>query len=449
MSADPVRVPPHDGEAEKCVLGAALTNPDALAVAVDRLDEDDFYTAAHRLVFRALKTLYQRSEGVDFHVVRSWLRDQGLLDSVGGMEFLLSLDDYSAAASNIEKHTSIVRDKALLRRVISAATKVQSEAYKQQRPPAEIIETAEQEIYSISLGSGHTEPSELKDIVAQVLEEQVRTPEELEESGRRIVKTHYFRLDEMTTGFHPGEFVIIAGRPSMGKSSLILSMAAKIAAGPPRVPCAVFSLEMSREQCATNILCGFAKVPVQELRRRQGLAKEYRRRLIDAAGQLEDLPLIIDDSVSLSPAQLRSRARRLKSRYDIGAIFIDYLQLMQGNSRFENRQQEVAEISRGLKLLAKELSIPIIAGSQISREAEAGKDQRPRLSHLRESGAIEQDADVVLLLYRDEYYNREKTKEPGVAEVIVAKQRNGPTGTIKLAFLKEYTLFENHTSAVR
>ena len=386
--------------------------------------------------------LYRRSDPIDLYILRSSLSDSGGLDEIGGVSFLLDLQDYSSSAPNIEKYIRIVRDKSILRRLISSALEMQSNAYRQSSPASDILENAEKMLYRLSIGRTTSEPEHVSDVLARVLEEQVGTDGSDGDAGRRVIATNYYALDEKTTGFHPGELIIVAGRPSMGKTSLLLSMAVNIAGGKDKVPVAFFSLEMSREQCTQNMLCGTAKVPVQILRKRRGISRTYRDTLFEAADRLSDIPIILDDSAMLSPTQLRSRARRLKSSHNIGVVFIDYLQLMQGDRRIENRQQEVAEISRNLKLLSKELKVPIIAGSQISRGAELGKDARPRLSHLRESGAIEQDADVVLMLYRDDYYN-ENSKEPGITEVIIGKQRNGPTGTIKLQFLSEYTRFEN------
>ena len=438
----PKQVPPSDLESEKCVLGSVIEDPNAIALASERISDEDFHISKHQLIFRAMLKLFQKGQSIDLITLRSVLTDQGEIDDIGGLSYLMELSEYGEYAPNISSYIRIVREKSVLRKIISSCISAQAAAYSQARPPKEILEDAERSFYGLSLGSKSDEPALIRDVISTIVASHLMPSKNAFDA---TISTKYYELDQMTTGFHPGELIIIAGRPSMGKTSLMLSMAANIVSGENPKPVAIFSLEMSREQCAGNILCGLARVPVQLLRERRGVPKDKRDILLEASYRLAECPLIIDDSVALSPAQLRSRARRLKKQHNIGAIFVDYLQLMRGDSRADNRQQEVSEISRGLKLLAKELKIPVIAGSQISRGAEASKDNRPKLSHLRESGAIEQDADLVLMLFREDYYNKESAKK-GITEIIIGKQRNGPTGSFELRFFGQFTRFENLSS---
>ncbi len=445
MPDDGRLVLPQDVEAEKCILGAAILYPESVASMLEALKADDFYLGKHKTVFTAIEALFSSGDPVDQVLLRNKLVTMGVFDEIGGSAFLGELWEYASAAPNLDKYIDIVKQMSVLRSLISATLNIQSSAYRHSEPATEILEQAERAIYQISSGTRTNDPEHVSDILTRVLVEQIDDSNEAN-AKRRVVFTNYYSLDEMTTGFHPGELIIIAGRPGMGKSSLLLSMAVNIARSQDAPPIAFYSLEMSREQCTSNMLCGLAKVPVEVLRKRRGISREYRDVLMESADLLSEYPIMVDDSASLTPVQLRSRARRLRSQHNIAALFIDYLQLMQGGGRFDSRQAEVAEISRSLKLLAKELGIPIIAGSQISREAAASKDSRPKLHHLRESGAIEQDADVVILMHRDDYGASTVSSAPSLTELILAKQRNGPTGTVKLNFIRQYTRFENCAS---
>ena len=433
----PDRELPHDIESERCVLGAMLVDEECADKALEKLQPDKFFLKGHRVVFEAMKELNREGKAISQQLVRSKLKSNGVLDDIGGMAFLAELVDYGDNAPNLEAFVEQVMNKALLR--ISACTNLQDGAFKESAEANGLLEDAERRFYDLTQGAQKDEPSHIGDILTDVIDARLHQDED--DSG--TITTHFYKLDEMTTGLHPGELIIAAGRPSMGKSSFMLSMGANIATSGAKRPVAVFSLEMSREQCSSNILCGLSRIPAQVLRTRNNLSRDHHKKLLDAAAQLSKAEIYIDDSALLTPSQLRSRARRLKKRHNIGIIFIDYLQLMKGDGRYDNRQAEVADISRGLKLLAKELEVPIVAGSQIGRGVEASKDNRPKLSHLRESGAIEQDADVVLMLYREEYYNK-KTDKKNLAEIIVGKQRNGPTGSFLLTFLSEYTRFDNY-----
>ena len=432
------RLPPHNLEAEQYVLGACLISNDIFSRALEVLGSDDFYKSAHKAIFLALQDLFDANEAIDFLTLSEKLRQNGKLDTVGGLEYLEQLENLVPTAEAITFHAKIVREKSILRDLIETATGIVSSSYEEQGNVDSILDKAEQSIFQIS--DKKTKRSYFR--IGEVIKESFTHIEKLFENPGLVtgVATGFKELDTLTSGLQRSDLIILAARPSMGKTSFALDIA-RYAAVHGKMPTAIFSLEMSKEQLGVRMLCAEARVDSSKLRT-GFLAKSDWPNLTSAAGRLSETSIFIDDSPSLSILDARARSRRLQSEHGIGLIIIDYLQLMQGRADSESRQLEISEISRGLKSLAKELNVPIIALSQLNRGVEGRTDKRPLLSDLRESGAIEQDADVVAFLYRDEVYN-ENSDQAGIAEVIVRKQRNGPIGTAKLTFIREYTRFEN------
>jgi len=434
---------PWSNEAEQAVLGAMLLDQDAALKAAEVLDDAMFYREGHRLLFRAMLALTERGDVIDPVTLRDELMRRGDLDRAGGMEYVVP------TAANIEYHARIVRDKAVLRRLIEAATSIIQDAYDGRATSAEVLDNAEHRVFQVAQLRRSEEFVRLKELIWPTMEriEQLHTSQ----GALTGVATGFKDLDLLTAGFQRGDLVIIAARPSMGKTAFALNIV-QHAAIEHTVRVAVFSLEMSKEQLVQRLLCSEGLVDAQRLRRGQLRDDDYPK-LARAAGLLGTAPIWIDDSAMLTPLAMRSKARRLKAEHDIGMVVVDYLQMMQGPTDAESRQQEISFISRSLKALAKELDVPVVALSQLSRapEQRGGEHRRPQLSDLRESGAIEQDADVVCFIYRQEFYDGAtdpKTNESleGMAELIVGKQRNGPTGTVKLFFKKEYTRFDNFSS---
>ncbi|MEW6374977.1 MAG: replicative DNA helicase [Thermodesulfobacteriota bacterium] len=434
------KLPPQNLEAEQSVLGGILIENEAINKVMEILNADDFYRDAHQKIFTALINLSERDEPADLITLTHELRKIDRLDSVGGASYITSLIDSVPTAANIEYYARIVKEKAILRKLIETSTEIITQSYQDRGDVENFLDEAERAIFQIS--ENRVKPSfyPIKDIV----KESFKTIERLFEKKELVtgVPSGFKELDRMTAGFQPSDLIIVAGRPSMGKTALCLNLS-QYAAIEKRIPVAIFSLEMSKEQLVIRMLCSEAHV--EGTRLRTGFLNESDwPRLTLAAGNLSDAPIYIDDTAALSALELRAKARRLKGEHGLGMIIIDYLQLMKGRTRAESRQQEISEISRSLKALAKELNIPVIAVSQLSRKTEERRDFRPQLSDLRESGAIEQDADVILFLYRDELYNRsEDNPNRGKAEVIIGKQRNGPTGKIELAFLDKFTTFKD------
>ncbi len=438
------RQPPYSPEAEASVLGGMLIDGDATARVVDFIDDSVFYREAHRRLFRAMARLFERGGVIDPITVSEELKNTGELESAGGMEYLASLLDAVPTAANIEYHARIVRDKALLRRLIDAAHTIVRDVHDPgEREVKEILDQAEQRVFSVSQSRGREGFVWIKEVLWPTFEHIERLQEIPD--GVSGLATGFVELDRMTTGLQPGDLVIVAGRPSMGKTSWALNVA-QFAAIERETPVALFSMEMSKEQLVQRFLCAEARVDAQRLRRGMLEGDEYPR-LARAAGHLNTAPIWIDDSPSGNVLEMKAKARRLKAETDLGLIVVDYMQLMSGSTRRDSRVQEVSEISRGLKALARELEVPLIALSQLSRAPEQRPDRRPQLSDLRESGSIEQDADLVMFLYRPEYYHgptdKDGTSLEGKAELIVSKQRNGPTGTIGLYFHKTYTRFDS------
>ena len=443
----PDRQPPYAPEAEVAVLGGMLIDADAVPKAVEIVDDSMFYREAHRRIFRAMVRLFQRGNVVDPITVGEELKKNDELELVGGMAYLAELLDAVPTAANIEYHARIVRERAVLRRLIDAASQIIRDAYEVgEKTVEQVLDEAEQRIFQVA----QTHDREGFVWIKKILYPTFERIEALQKAQGGItgVATGFPDLDEMTGGFQKGDLVIIAARPSMGKTAIVTGVALH-AAITHNVPVALFSLEMSKEQLVQRMLCSEALVDLSRLLRGRLTDDDYVR-LAQAAGHLNTAPIWIDDSGSLSVLEMRAKARRLKAdQPDLGLIIVDYIQLMQASGRAENRQQEVSEISRGLKALAKELSVPIIALSQLSRAPEQRADHRPQLSDLRESGSLEQDADLVMFLYRPEYYlSPAEAQEKGLqgkAELIIGKQRNGPTGIVELYFRKECTRFESYS----
>jgi len=442
-SDEQLRRTPWSPEAEQAVLGAMLLDQDAALKAVQILEDTSFYREAHRRIYRAMIQLLDRGDVLDPLVLRAELDRRGDLDAAGGMDYLAELLDTVPTAANIEFHARIVRDKALLRRLIEVGTQLVQSAYEGRHDVSTLLDEAEQRVFEVSNARGTQEVVRIKELMWQAME-RIEARDRGDESVRGV-PSGFADLDTKTNGFQRSDLIIVAARPSMGKTSFCLNIAAN-AALEGKTPVAIFSLEMSKDQLVERLLSAEAFVDLHRLRS-GGLRPEDYPKLSRAAGLLGTAPIWIDDTPALTLLEMRSKARRLKAEHDIGLIVVDYLQLIRGGGRSESRQEEISYISRSLKALARELVTPVIALSQLSRAPEQrGGDRRPMLSDLRDSGAIEQDADLVVFIYRPEMYGThlEKTDiEEGVAEIHVAKHRNGPTGTLKLAFLKQYTRFDN------
>ena len=444
----PGRKAPWSNDAEQAVLAAMLLDQDAALKAAELLDDSMFYKEAHRILFRAMAGLTEKGEVIDPVTLREELVRRGDLDRVGGMEYIAALLDVVPTAANVEAHTRIVRDQAVLRRLVEAATEIIQDVYERKGESAEVLDNAEHRIFQVAQFRRSEDFSRLKELIWPTMERI----EQLQGSHGVVtgVASGFLDLDRLTAGFQRGDLVIIAARPSMGKTSFVLNCV-QHAAIEHQIGVAVFSLEMSKEALVQRLLCSEGLVDAQRLRRGALRDDDYPK-LARAAGLLGTAPIWIDDSAALTPLQMRSKARRLKAEHDIGMVVVDYLQLMQGPSESENRQQEISYISRSLKALAKELDVPVVALSQLSRapEQRTGEGRRPQLSDLRESGAIEQDADLVCFIYRQEMYEGPTDKDgnsiEGLAELLIGKQRNGPTGIVELYFKKEYTRFDNRTN---
>ncbi len=432
------KLPPQATEAERAVLGGILLDPEAATRAIEVVLPEAFYHPAHARIYRAMIALFSKHEPIDVMTLSEEMRKSGDLESAGGISFLAELVDSVPSAANIEHYAKIVLDKYILRQLIGASTNISRECYRAEHDAGTILDEAEQKIFRVSESRVSQGFAHIKDILKERFEEIQRVHESRESVTG--LSTGFIDLDKYTAGFHPGDLVIVAGRPSMGKTSFALNIAQHVALDSKR-PVAIFSLEMSKELLVQRLLCSEAQVDAQKVRRGFTSAKDIER-LTNAAGLLGEAPVFIDDTPAITTLDIRARARRLKVERDISMIVIDYLQLARTSDRAENRQQEISSISRSMKALAKELKVPVVALSQLSRAVEArGGDKRPMLSDLRESGAIEQDADLVLFLYRPEFYDPGDPEKEGKAELIIGKQRNGPTGTVQLIFEKQYTRF--------
>jgi replicative DNA helicase len=434
----PGKVPPQSLEAERAVLGAILLEPALLPRAIELLVPEEFYKEAHRKIFAAMIRLFERGESPDVILVAEALRRDGLFEEIGGHTLLAMLQEEGTVATQFQAYAAVVREKALLREMIRVAHEIVEEGYEATDDVPALLDRAEQMLFRISQRRFQRTAFPVREI----LDDAIKHIEMLYHRKEDItgLPTGFNELDKLTSGLQRSDFVIIAGRPSTGKTAFALNLAAHAAVGLGR-PTLVFSLEMSKEQLVQRLLCAEARVDSRKVRSGYLQEPEWRR-IIVAAGRLHEAPLFIDDTANLSVLEARAKARRIQAEHRLELVVIDYLQLMQGRWRAENRQQEISEISRSLKALAKELSVPVVALSQLSRAVEARGDALPRLSDLRESGALEQDADVVMFIFREEEY-KPTEENRGVAEIIIGKQRNGPTGMLKLAFIKEYTRFEN------
>lgn len=436
-----VRIPPHSLEAEQAVLGGLMLSKDAWDRVADRIDEADFYRTDHRLIFRAIRELSEQGMPYDAITLGEWFQAQDLVDRIGGVGYIVRLANTTPSAANIVAYADIVREKSVLRQLIDAGTDIVSTAFQPAgRSSQELLETAEQEVFRIAESGARGKKGFIS--MRQAVKDAFQILHHRYENRGSVtgLTTGFTDLDEKTTGLQPSDLIILAARPSMGKTAFALNLA-EAAASRGGKAVAVFSMEMSAQQLTLRLIASIGRVDQQHLRTGD-LAEEEWPRVTAAITTLTGVRIFIDDTPSLSPNELRARARRLKREHDLGLIVIDYLQLMQVPGTSENRATEIGEISRGLKALAKELDVPVVALSQLNRSLEQRADKRPMMSDLRESGAIEQDADLIMFIYRDEYYHSEST-EQGVAELIIGKQRNGPTGTVKLAFDGRYTSFFN------
>jgi replicative DNA helicase len=432
------RVPPQNTEAEQATLGSMLLDSDAITKALDILSPGDFYKDAHRIIFDTIVSMYEKGEPIDLVTVTEQLRRRDVLDAVGGIPYIASLASIVPTAANVQYYAGIVKEKAIYRALVKVGTSIAALGYEGAEDVDLALDQSEQLIFSLSQQRSTDGVADIKVVLMDTFE---RIESLYETKGRGTgVPTGFKDLDAMLTGLQPSDLIIIAARPSMGKTSLALNIASHVALN-ENLPVIIFSLEMSREQLAMSLLSAEARVDGQRLRRGQ-LADEDWQRLSYGLGRLSEAPLYIDDSPTLTALDIRARSRRLKAESGLGLIVIDYLQLIQGRARNENRQQEIAEITRSLKALARELRVPVVALAQLSRAVETASERRPLLSHLKESGEIETAADVVAFIYREDYYNQ-NTQKKNVAEIIVAKQRNGPTGSVELMWRKEFTRFEN------
>ncbi len=437
------RIPPQNIEAERSVIGAMLMEQEAITRAIEMLREELFYKDSHRKIYGVIVALFETNQAVDIITVSEELKKRSQLEAVGGSEYLVELMNAVPTAANVEYYANIVREKGALRDLINVATNIVTQAYQEGSNVDELLDKAEHSVFSVSEKRIKPGFIALKDLVHPTMAKI----DELSQRQTLVtgISTGFDRLDEMTTGFHGGELIIIGARPGMGKTSLMLTIAQN-AAIKHQVPVAIFSLEMAKEQIVLRMICSEAKVDLHRLRAGKLYTEDWPK-LTQAASRLASAPIYIDDSSTINSLEIKAKTRRLKADKGIGMVVVDYLQMMEGVKQTENRVQEISQISRSLKSLAKEMDVPVIVASQLARttERQEKSEKRPQLSHLRESGSIEQDADAVLLLYRESYYNREESdpEKRALTELIIGKQRNGPTGTVKIAFLEQYAKFDN------
>ena len=433
------RIPPHDIEAEQAIIGSMLTDKDAVIAAIEILREQDFYREDNRIIYSAILNLYNRSEPIDIITLKAELKSMGKLEAVGGLEYIVQLPDRVPTTSNVEQYIKIVEEKSMLRALIKTADELITLGYDPTQEVEQVIDTAEKKIFEVMQKKNQKGYSSMKDILIDTFTqlEQLYNQKEMITG----LPTGFADLDYRTSGLHNSDLILVAARPAMGKSAFALNIATH-AAVRGKVPVAIFSLEMSKEQMANRILCSEAMVDSAKVRTGKIDDEEWGK-LAAASGELSEAGIYIDDTPGISVMEIRAKCRKMKLEKNIGLVVIDYLQLVQGSNRKGgSREQEIAEISRSLKILAKEINVPVIALSQLSRAPEQRVDHRPMLSDLRESGSIEQDADIVMFLYRDDYYN-EDTDKKNIAEVIIAKHRSGATGTVELLWLGNYTKFAN------
>ena len=433
------KIPPNDVEAEQAVIGSMLTDKEAVSAAIEVLKPEDFYREDNRIIFEAILSLYGRSEPIDIITLKSELSSMGKFEAVGGLEYIAELPDKVPTTANVEQYIKIVEEKSVLRNLIKTANEIMTLGYDQTQEVDSIIDGAEKKIFEVMQKKNQKGYTPIKDILVETFTEL----EQLYNQKQRItgIPTGFSDLDFRTSGLHNSDLILVAARPAMGKSAFALNIATN-AAVRAKVPVAIFSLEMSKEQMTSRILCSEAMVDSNQVRTGKIDDEEWGK-LAAASGELSEANIYIDDTPGISIMEIRAKCRKMKIEKNIGLVVIDYLQLVQGSGkRGSSREQEIAEISRSLKILAKEINVPVIALSQLSRAPEQRPDHRPMLSDLRESGSIEQDADIVMFLYRDDYYNEDSEKK-NIAEVILAKHRAGSTGTVELLWLGNYTKFAN------
>jgi replicative DNA helicase len=436
------KLPPQNIEAEQSVLGAILLDNNALYTAFELITPEDFYKDSNKKIFIAMTELLEKNEPVDLITLTDHLTKKDHLNAIGGVQYLTSLASMIPTSANVRFHSKIVREKSMVRGLLRSVTDIARNVYETEQDAEELIDYAEKTIFDLSERRISPSFSVLKDVI----KDSFQMIEQLYDKKETVtgVSTGFKELDEMTTGLQKSDLIIIGGRPSMGKTAFSLNIAQHVGVN-LKEPVAVFSLEMSKEQLAFRMLCSEAMVDSNNIRK-GFIRKDDWHKLTSAAGKLAESPIFIDDSSAVSVLEMRAKARRLKVEHGLSLIIVDYLQLMRGRSNVERREQEISEISRSLKGLAKELRVPVIALSQLNRGVETRTgNKKPTLADLRESGAIEQDADVIIFLYRDEVYNKDSNDNKGKAEIIIAKQRNGPTGSINLSFLSQCTRFENYT----
>ncbi len=434
------KVPPHDIEAEQAVIGSMLTDKEAVISAIESLSADDFYREDNKIIYQAILNLYNKGDAIDIITLKSELSSMGKLEAVGGLEYLAELPEKVPTTANVDKYINIIEEKSTLRTLIKTGNEIITLGYDPTQDVEELMDSAEKKIFGVMQNRNQKSYSVIKDVLVDTFVEL----EDLYNRQQHItgVPTGFYDLDYKTAGLHGSDLVLVAARPAMGKSAFALNIATN-AAVRAKVPVAIFSLEMSKEQMVNRILCSEALVDSNKVRTGK-LEDDDWAKLAQASGVLSETEILIDDTPGISIMEIRAKCRKMKLEKNIGLVVIDYLQLVQGSSKRASgsREQEIAEISRSLKILAKEINVPVIALSQLSRAPEQRPDHRPMLSDLRESGSIEQDADIVMFLYRDDYYNQDSEKK-NVAEVILAKHRSGSTGTVELAWLGNYTKFAN------
>ncbi len=440
------RVPPHSNEAEQSVLGGLMLSDDAWDTVADRINEEDFYRRDHRLIFRAIADLANHEKPRDVVTLSEWLTQRGELDEAGGMVYLGTLAKDTPSAANIKAYADIVRQRSILRQLIQAGEEIAGSAYEPgDQSIKDILDAAESRVFRIADqgAAGRKSFQNIKDLLTKAVDRI----DELFNNDDPItgVATGFDKFDELTSGLQRSDLVVVAGRPSMGKTSFVMNIAEN-AAIRQKLPVAVFSMEMAGEQLATRMISSLGRINQQNLRTGRLDDADWPR-ITSAIAMLSEAPLFVDDTPALSPTDVRARARRIKREHGLGLVIVDYLQLMGVPQNNENRATEISEISRALKALAKELNVPVVALSQLNRGLEQRPDKRPVMSDLRESGAIEQDADVIAFIYRDEVYN-EDSPDKGTAEILIRKQRNGPTGMCRLTFLGQYTKFENYSPEI-
>lgn len=432
------RILPHSVEAEQSVIGSMIMDKDAITTAMEILDSDDFYRTQYGVLFQAMVDLYQEDKPVDVVTLSEKLKEKELPEELAGIEVITELLKIVPTSANVKYYANIVKDKAVLRRLIKITEGITNTCYQAKESVEDILQTTEKQVFDIVQNKGSNDFVSIRDVVLQSIES-------IEAASRNKgtvtgIATGFYDLDYKTSGLQPSDLILVAARPSMGKTAFVLNIAEYVALK-SNITTAIFSLEMSKEQLVKRILSMNSRVDSQAIRSGE-LQDEDWSKLVESARLIGNSNLIIDDTPGISISELRSKCRKFKLEHNLGLIIIDYLQLMSGGKKAESRQQEISEISRSLKALAREVNAPVIALSQLSRAVEQRPDKRPMLSDLRESGAIEQDADVVMFIYRDDYYNHD-SEEAGVSEIIIGKQRNGPTGTVKLAWLAQYTKFAN------